>query len=119
MFLEHRPSIPNFLNPNHVLNTLISPIQTAVSLLTTSGHDPDEDYCGKLKRLLQYVRRNINIPLALRSSSLTIIKWWIYVSYVAHPDMRGHKGGTMPFSIRSVTGIANNNNINLGSSTEA
>ena len=49
-------------------------IQTAVSFLKTRVREPNEYDWVKLKRLLRYVRRNINLPLILRSDSLTIIK---------------------------------------------
>ena len=72
-------------------------IHTTVSLLTTRVHDPDEDSWKKLKRLILYVRRTINMPLILRADSLTIIKWWVEASYAAHPDIIGHTGVTMTF----------------------
>ena len=49
-------------------------IQTAVSFLVTRFWDTDEDNWVKLKCLLRYVRRTINLPLLLRADSLTITK---------------------------------------------
>ena len=74
-----------------------------LSLFTARVRDPYKDNWGKLKRLLQYVRQTINMPLVLRAYSLTIIKWWVYASYSAHPDIRGHMGATMSFGRVYVT----------------
>ena len=68
-----------------------------VLYLTTRVRDPDKDNRGKLNFLLRYFTRTIDIPLILKSGSLTIIKWWVYASYSAHPYMRGIMGGTMSF----------------------
>ena len=68
-----------------------------VLYLTTRVRDPDKDNRGKLNFLLRYFTRTIDIPLILNSGSLTIIKWWVYASYSAHPYMRGNLGGKMSF----------------------
>ena len=52
-------------------------VQTSVSFLTTRVRSPDEDDWGKLKRSIHYVQQKINLPLILRSDSLTVIKWWV------------------------------------------
>ena len=73
----------------------------------------------KLKRVLRYVRRTINVPLILREDILPVIKWWVDASYVSHTYMRGHTGATMLLTRGSVTGIANKHRINSKISTEA
>ena len=94
-------------------------IQTTVSFLTTRVRSTDEDDWVKLKRVLQYVRRTINLSLILRVYILTVIKWWFDASYAAHPDMRGHTGATMSLGRGSVTGIAKKHTITAKSSMEA
>ena len=94
-------------------------IQTAVSFLTKRFRDPDEDNWGKLKLLLRYIRRTINLPLILRADSLTIIKWWIYASYSAHPYMKIHTGDMMYIWRDSVIVKENKYRINSKSSVEA
>ena len=94
-------------------------IQAAVSFLTKRFRDPDEDNWGKLKLLLRYIRRTINLPLILRADSLTIIKWWIYASYSAHPYMKIHTGDMMYIWRDSVIVKENKYRINSKSSVEA
>ena len=94
-------------------------IQTAVYFFTMRFCNPDEYDWGKLKCLVRHVRWTINVPLILRSDSLTIIKWWVDVSYASHPDMEGHIGATISFGRGSVTGISTKNKINAKSSTKA
>ena len=86
-------------------------IQTAI-FLTTSVRIPDEDDWRKLNRVLRYVWRTINIPLILSTYRLTVIKWWVDASYVAHTGMRGPTGATMSLGRGSVTGIAKKQKIN-------
>ena len=94
-------------------------IQTTVYFLTKIVHRPNEDDWGGLKHVLRYVRRTINLPLILRAYSLTVIKWWVDASYLAHPDMRGQAGTTMSLRRGSVIGITKKHRINAKSSTEA
>ena len=82
--------------------------QTSIYFFTTRVNDPEEDNWRKLKRLLRYVRRTVNMPPVLRVDSLTIIKWLVNASNATHPYMRGHTGGTMPFGKVSVLVIAKN-----------
>ena len=60
--------------------------QTSIYFFTTRVNDPDEDDWRKLKRLLRYVRRTVNMPPVLRVDSLTIIKWLVNASFATHPD---------------------------------
>ena len=48
----------------------------AIDFLCTRVRIPDEDYWGKLVRVL---------PLILGSESMIVIKWWVSASFVAHP----------------------------------
>ena len=81
-------------------------IQTTVYFLITRVKIPDEDDLGKLKRVLRYVRRTINLLIIVRTDSLAVIKWLVYTSYAAHPDMIRHTGSIMSLGRGSVTGIA-------------
>ena len=94
-------------------------VQTTFSFLTIRVRSPDKDDWVNLKRVLQYVRRTINLPLILRVYILTVIKWWFDASYAAHPDIRGHTGATMSLGRGSVTGIAKKHTITDKSSMEA
>ena len=94
-------------------------IQTAVYFLTTRVRIPDEYNWGKLKRILRYVRRTINMTLIIRVDILAVTKWWVGASYMAHLYMRGHRGATISLGRGPVNGISKKHRINTKSSTEA
>ena len=48
--------------------------KNSVSFLTTRVRIPENDDWGKLKHVLGYVRRNINLPLILRAYIITVTK---------------------------------------------
>jgi hypothetical protein len=33
------------------------------------------------------------MPLILNANGIGILKWWVYASFVVHPNMCGHSGG--------------------------
>ena len=81
-------------------------IQTAVAFLTTRVQAPDQDDWRKLRRLLQYLRGVIQMPLILRADSLNVIKWWVDASNAMHGDMRGHTGAEMLLRCGSVISMS-------------
>ena len=42
---------------------------------------------------MKYIRGTRDIPLILSANVSGVLKWWIYVSYAVHSNMRGHTGG--------------------------
>ena len=80
-------------------------VQTTFSFLTIRVRSPDKDDWVNLKRVLQYVRQKINLPLILRADRLTFIEWWFDASYAAHTYMRGHTGANISLRRGSVTGM--------------
>ena len=94
-------------------------IQTAVAFLTTRVQAPDQDDWRKLRRLLQYLRGVIQMPLILRADSLNVIKWWVDASNAMHGDMRGHTGAEMLLRCGSVISMSKKKKINMWSSTKA
>jgi hypothetical protein len=50
-------------------------LATATSFLTTRVKSPDEDDWGKLRRVMQYIKGTINMPLILSAESMTLPKW--------------------------------------------
>ena len=70
-------------------------IQMAVELLKTQMKAPTEDDWKKPRRLLQYMKCTMRLPMVLSAENLNFIKGWVDASYAAHGDMRGHTGVTM------------------------
>jgi hypothetical protein len=52
-------------------------LAVATLFLTTRVKSPDEDDWGKLRRVMQYIKGTINMPLILSAESMTLPKWWI------------------------------------------
>ncbi len=50
-------------------------IQPATAFLTTHVKCPDEDDWGKVKRVLGYLKRTLNIPLIILAYSLMLSRW--------------------------------------------
>ena len=95
--------------------------QTAIAFLTKRVRNPDEDDWKKLRRLLSYLKRTINLPLILRADGVNVLKWWVDASYAAHDDMWGHTGGTMSMGkgrCGSIIRISKKQKLNTKSSTE-
>ena len=57
---------------------------------------PDEEDWKRLKRLLEYLKLTIKLPLILRDDGVNILKWWVDESYADRYGMQEHTGGTMP-----------------------
>ena len=64
-------------------------------LLCTWLSFPDEDDGGKLTRVLIYIKGTPHLPLILRENSMSVIKWWVDVTFTAHPYCKGHTGDMM------------------------
>ena len=83
---------------------------------------PDEDDWKKLRRLLGYLKRTINLPLIIRADRVNVLKWWLDASYASHDDMREHTGRTMSMGkdrYGSIVSKSKKQKLNTKSSTEA
>eukprot|EP00957_Ditylum_brightwellii_P210344 15364857-Ditylum_brightwellii.AAC.6 len=67
-------------------------IQTSVAFLTTGVKEPDKDDWKKLKQVILYLNRNLNLVTTLSANKLNVAKWWVDGSYATHPNMQGHAG---------------------------
>ena len=94
-------------------------IQPVTAFLTTRVKSPDEDDWGKLKRLLQYLKGTMHMPLILSADSMTLPRWWVDGAYAVHHDCKGHTGAGMSFGRGMVMSYSWKHKINTKSSTEA
>ena len=46
-------------------------------------------------RVLRYIGGTPNLLLILRSDILSVIKWWVEVSFAVHTDCKVHIGAIM------------------------
>ena len=51
---------------------------------------------------MKYLQETVDLPLTLHSNGSGNIYWWIDSSFIVHPDMKGHTGGTMSLGVRSI-----------------
>ena len=70
-------------------------IHTATAALTTRVKQPNESDWNKLIRLLKYCNGTKEDKLILTIDNLHVIKWFVDVSFVVHPDFCSHTSGTM------------------------
>ena len=48
---------------------------------------------SKLVHQMKYIRGTRNLSLILSANDIGTLKWWIYGSFVVHPNMRGQNVG--------------------------
>ncbi len=80
---------------------------------------PDKDDWGKLKRLLQYSKGTLHMPLILSADSMTMPRWWVDAAYAVHHNCKGHTGAGMSLGRGMAMSYSWKQKINTKSSTEA
>ena len=70
-------------------------------------------------RVLRYIICTLHLTLILRSGSLSVIKWWVDVSFSAHPDCKGHTEEMMSLGSGYIMELLRKKKINGRISTEA
>ena len=94
-------------------------IQPVTAFLTTRVKSPDEDDWGKLKRLLQYLKGTLHMPLILSADSMTMPRWWVDAAFAVHDDCKSHTGAGMSLGRGMAMSYSWKQKINTKSSTEA
>ena len=72
-------------------------LQVAVAMLCTRVKSPTEEDWKKLLRMLQYIKCSLNDVLNLRADDLSIVRWYVDVSFAVHPDFKSHTGVAMTY----------------------
>ena len=78
-------------------------LQTALGFITTRVKDQCEDYLGKLKLVMKYIKGTLGFNMTLREDTLSVIKWWIYAPFSTHNYCQGYTGGMMSLGAVSIT----------------
>jgi hypothetical protein len=94
-------------------------IRTTISFLCTRLINPGIDDYKKLTRMMKYLQGSIDLSLILSSDNSGEIQWWVDVSFATHPDMKGHRGGTMSMGTGSVYSTSIKQKMVTWSSTES
>ena len=95
-------------------------IETAVAFLCTRVSKSTHADWLKLKRVLGFLKKNIDDVRIIGASSLLELYTWIDAAYGVHDsDLKGHTGGCMSFGTGTVHQRSSKQKINVKSSTEA
>ena len=94
-------------------------MQTLASFLTKRVRSPDEDYWGKLRRGLMYLKGTLHMKLNITVDSLTTIKWYVDALYGVHSDCKGHTGMMMTLGAGASMAMSKAHKLNTKRSTEA
>jgi hypothetical protein len=78
-----------------------------------------EDDYGKLKKLIEYLRESIYLPLILGWDESGILTWSVDASFAVHMDMRSHTGMALTLGRGALISGSYKQNINTKSSTES
>jgi hypothetical protein len=94
-------------------------LQTGVAFLCTRVACPDKDDYGKLKKLIEYIRETIYLPLILGWDESGILTWSVDASFAVHMDMRSHTGMALTLGRGALISGSYKQKINTKSSTES
>ena len=94
-------------------------ILPTIAYLCTRVREPTTEDWNRLTRLMMYLRATMDDVLCLSADSLSVIKWYVDVSFAVHPDFKSHTGGTMTFGSGAVISDSKKQKLNTRSSTEA
>ena len=90
-----------------------------LSYLTTRLQYPNIHDWNKMARTCKYLHSTRHLLLILEVGSLNSIKWYIYVSFAVHQNMRIHTGIMVTMGKGCIYGESGGQKINTKSSTEA
>ena len=94
-------------------------LHTAVAFLCTRVSCSDADDYGKLKKVIQYIRDTINLPLVLGWDETGNLVWSIDASFAVHMDMKSHTGYCLTMGTGAVVSGPTKQKITTRSSTES
>jgi len=94
-------------------------LSPAVPFLTSRVKSPDKDDWGKVRRVLQYLRGTLHMPLRLEVHSTDIPEWDIDASHAVHDDCKGQTGAGMTLGKGAVMAMSWKHKVGSRSSTQS
>jgi hypothetical protein len=94
-------------------------VQFTIGFLCTRVSCSTKEDWAKLKRLLQYLNRTIDVFLTIGADNLTDMNTWIDASYAVHADMKSHTGGGISLGRGATMSKSSKQKLNTKSFTEA
>ena len=94
-------------------------IQQATALLCTRVKSSNESDWNKLIRMMIYLNGTQEKVLTLKAESMSVIKWFIDMSFTVHEDFKSHTGGIMTLGTGAAQAVSRKQKLNTRSSTES
>ena len=94
-------------------------MRVAVALLCKRVKCPNVGNWKKLRRLVQYVRATIYLPLIVGSDGLGNLVWSIDASFAVHTDMKSHSVYCLSLGIGSPVSGSSTQKNNARNTTES
>ena len=94
-------------------------ILTGVSVLSIRVQNPNEEDWNKLKRLLSYLKNNIDIVLKLEADDYQELKWNVDASFGTLSDLKSHTGWITTLRKGAICNNSSKQKVNARSSIEA
>mmetsp|Transcript_26947 Transcript_26947/g.39877 ORF Transcript_26947/g.39877 Transcript_26947/m.39877 type:complete len:422 (-) Transcript_26947:45-1310(-) len=94
-------------------------LEPTIAFLSTRVSCSTVDDWGKLKRLLQFIKRTINDKRIIGGDGLQDLLTWVDAAYAVHVNMHSHTGGCMSFGLGTLHARSSKQKLNTKSSTEA
>ncbi|KAL7565950.1 hypothetical protein ACA910_008408 [Epithemia clementina (nom. ined.)] len=94
-------------------------ILPAIAHLCTRVKGPTMEDCGKLTRMMRFLKCTKDDVLTLKAESLTKLDWHIDAAFAVHPDFKSHTGALIALEKGSIGGTSKKQKVNTRSSTEA
>ena len=88
-------------------------IQAAVAFLKTIVNKPDEYNWLNLKSCLKYLKDTKHMKLFISVDLLSIVKLWVYASYITNGDCKGHNRSMMTLGEVAVISMYSKQNFNV------
>jgi hypothetical protein len=90
----------------------------SVAFLST-GEGPRPQWLGKLRHLVEYLRKDSTRPLVLGTNNDGLLMWYVNALFAVHPNMRGHTGGGLTLGRGFPISASTKQKLNTRSSTES
>ena len=103
----------------YVSNRARVDINLVITFLTTRVSKSTEQYWGKLRQVLQYIKGILDMVRILGADSMMALINWVDASYATHNGLRSHTGGFISFGTGGLIPKSSKQKLNTKRSTEA
>ena len=94
-------------------------LQLAIAFLCTRVSKRTQEDWEKLRRLLKYVHKTIDLPRIIGVKDFSVLQTWVDASYATPLNMRSHTGAVLSLGHGIINSKSSKQKIDTKSSTEA